>query len=218
MAPTEQDRDSRIAMITLAERLFAEEGIEAVSMRRIAVGAGQRNNSAVAYHFGDRAGLVRAVLDHRSGPIDARRLQLIDDLGPRPGLDDVLRVFVQPLAETIRPGSSGWYLRFLADATADSARTELGHGSEPEGVLWVNRHLARLVSSERTPHRGLGPTSPRRLRWMVVITLRVLADHERLSAEQTGPSETSEMSGADADIDTVVADLVATLAALFSAP
>lgn len=210
MAPAEQDRDSRIAMIALAERLFAEEGIEAVSMRRVAVGAGQRNNSAVSYHFGDRAGLVRAVLDHRSGPIDARRRELIDALGPLPGLDDVLRVFVQPLAETIRPSSPGWYLRFLADATADPARTTLGHGSEPEGVLWVNRHLARLVPHE--PGVGGGTTLPRRLRWMVVITLRVLADHERRSAEQVGAT------GVESDTEAVVADLVATLSALFTAP
>lgn len=200
MAPTEQDGDSRLAMIILAERLFAEEGIEAVSMRRVAVGAGQRNNSAVTYHFGDREGLVRAILAHRSGPIDARRRELIDALDPRPGIHDVLRVFVQPLAETIGSDTPSWYLRFLADATADPARAELGHGSEPEGILWVNHHLARLSDSSTT-------VLARRLRWMVVITLRVLADHESAVASGSRPA-----TGA------VTSDLVTTLAALLRAP
>ena len=44
-------------MIVVAERLFAERGIEAVSLREVGAACGLRNNSAAQYHFGSRTGL-----------------------------------------------------------------------------------------------------------------------------------------------------------------
>ena len=49
---------ARQAIVEAAERLFAERGIEAVSLRDVSAAAGQRNHSAAQYHFGDRAQLV----------------------------------------------------------------------------------------------------------------------------------------------------------------
>ena len=65
--------DSRERMVRAAERLFAERGINAVSMREVAAAAGQLNNSAVRYHFGSRDGLVDAIFRYRMSRIDERR-------------------------------------------------------------------------------------------------------------------------------------------------
>ncbi|MCY1296682.1 Bacterial regulatory protein, tetR family [compost metagenome] len=49
-------------MLDVAEVLFAERGIEAVSLREIVSESGQRNSSAVKYHFGTREDLILAVI------------------------------------------------------------------------------------------------------------------------------------------------------------
>ena len=56
--------DARTQLLLAGERLIAEFGPE-VSLRDVAVAAGQRNNSAVHYHFGSRDGLIKAIIGHR---------------------------------------------------------------------------------------------------------------------------------------------------------
>lgn len=52
MRRAEQVSATREALLTAAERLFAERGVQAVAHRQISVAAGQRNQAAVNYHFG----------------------------------------------------------------------------------------------------------------------------------------------------------------------
>lgn len=66
------------ALIQAAERLFAERGSDAVSLREITAAAGATNASAIQYHFGDRRGLIRAVLAKHDAAIEARRHALLD--------------------------------------------------------------------------------------------------------------------------------------------
>ncbi|WP_406152551.1 TetR/AcrR family transcriptional regulator [Streptomyces sp. NBC_01023] len=115
-----QSASTRLHLIATAERLFAEHGINAVSMRRIATDAGQRNDNAVQYHFGSKQGLVDAVFEHRQVPIDVRRTALIDGFDREGRGSDpyaITEAFVLPLAELLEaaPGGS-WYLRFCVQA------------------------------------------------------------------------------------------------------
>lgn len=66
-------------LVLAAERLFAEEGISAVSLRAIARAAGQRNISSVQYHFGDRMGLLCAILQFRESQLESVRRELLED-------------------------------------------------------------------------------------------------------------------------------------------
>ena len=52
--------DLRERLLLVAVRLFAERGVEAVSMRTINSEAGTKNKSAVHYHFGSKAGHSRS--------------------------------------------------------------------------------------------------------------------------------------------------------------
>ena len=56
---------TQAVLISTAERLFAERGLEAVSLSEINRDAGQRNKSALHYHFGSRDGLLKALLEKR---------------------------------------------------------------------------------------------------------------------------------------------------------
>lgn len=64
--------ETQLALVRAAEKLMAERGIDAVSLREVSVEAGQANNSAVAYHFGSRDALIDAILARHSHPIHAR--------------------------------------------------------------------------------------------------------------------------------------------------
>ncbi|SFK89635.1 transcriptional regulator, TetR family [Streptosporangium canum] len=82
---------TRERLIAAAEELFSTRGIGAVSLNEIVRAAGARNATALQYHFGDRAGLLRAVLDKHARDVDERRHAMLDayELGhpeaPRPG-------------------------------------------------------------------------------------------------------------------------------------
>ena len=72
--------DTRLALIRAAERLFAERGVDSVSLREVSGAAGQANNSAVSYHFGSRERLVDAILERHSAPIQERYVAQLDAL------------------------------------------------------------------------------------------------------------------------------------------
>jgi len=55
--------DLRERLLLVAIRLFAERGVEAVSMRTINTEAGTKNKSAVHYHFGNKAGILAAIFE-----------------------------------------------------------------------------------------------------------------------------------------------------------
>jgi AcrR family transcriptional regulator len=106
-------------MIDAAERLAVEQGLGAMSLRAVQAASGQRNKSAAQYHFGSRAGLIEALVATRMGPINERRLQLLDELDEQASLRDLVEVLAAPLAEhSLRAGGSTWS-RFLVQGYAD---------------------------------------------------------------------------------------------------
>jgi AcrR family transcriptional regulator len=90
-----------IQLLQTAERLFAREGIDAVSTRRIAQEANQRNVSALQYHFGSRDNLIDALLMMRLETINARRQTLFDALGETADFHSLLMALVLPLVEQL---------------------------------------------------------------------------------------------------------------------
>jgi AcrR family transcriptional regulator len=105
-----------------AEQLFAERGIEAVSLRDVCTAAHQRNHSAAQYHFGDRQGLVAAVFERRMRVVSERRHALLDQVeaaGRPDDVDAIVRAVVIPLTEVVAE-SKAWYGRFLARSQWDT--------------------------------------------------------------------------------------------------
>ncbi|MDV8001392.1 TetR/AcrR family transcriptional regulator [Rhodococcus sp. IEGM 1408] len=112
-----ENKDAKTAMIEVAEKLIGERGIDQVSMRDVATAAGQRNNSAVQYHFGSRNGLIMQVLRRRLVALDAnrqKRLAVIDDDGLGTDLTTLVRVLLEPIVDLLRAQPEAThYARFL---------------------------------------------------------------------------------------------------------
>ena len=91
--------ETKERILDVAERLFADRGFPATSLRDITAEAGV-NLASVNYHFGSKEALLASVLERRFRPINERRLELLDDIEARaagqPGAEDVLRAFLAP--------------------------------------------------------------------------------------------------------------------------
>jgi AcrR family transcriptional regulator len=106
--PRQVATDTRSRLIAAAEQLFAERGIDAVSLREITRASGARNVIALQYHFDDRDGLVQAILAKHLPEIDARRAALLDELEPTGAdLRGLAGALVRPLASKLADPDGG---------------------------------------------------------------------------------------------------------------
>nr|MDT0525950.1 helix-turn-helix domain-containing protein [Streptomyces sp. DSM 41633] len=113
---------TRELILTTAERLFAERGVNAVSNRQISEAAGQGNNTAVGYHFGTKADLVRAIVRSHSQRIEEIRVRLLAGIGDSTDLRDWIDCLVRPMPEHLADlGGPTWYARFCAQLMTDPA-------------------------------------------------------------------------------------------------
>jgi len=99
---------TRDRILDAAEQLFAQQGFAATSLRQI-TSAASVNLAAVNYHFKSKESLILAVLMRKLGPINQRRIELLDELeagsaGQPMLLEDVLRAFVGPVLDARRSG------------------------------------------------------------------------------------------------------------------
>ncbi len=199
MAPNPESTRQRL--IAAAEELFAERGIEGVSLREINAAAGQRNATALQYHFGDRHGLVTAVLRKHEPGIDAHRHRLLDGCAAD-GADDLRSLadaLVRPAAAKLAdPGGGRAYLRVHAQV--------------------VNRPEMRFVeppaSTRASIHRWramVGPLLPE-------VAVRRL--HHRFTAIRMTATELARRAAAAPrrDDELFTSHLVDLIAALLAAP
>ncbi|THV21236.1 TetR/AcrR family transcriptional regulator [Glycomyces paridis] len=111
---------TRETILSAAERLFAEHGVAAVSGRQISEAAGQGNNTAVGYHFGAKADLVRAIVLRHREPIERLRVARIAAVGATGGLRDWVECFVLPTMDHLGSlGDPTWFARFAAQVLTD---------------------------------------------------------------------------------------------------
>jgi AcrR family transcriptional regulator len=91
--------NTRNNLMRAAEQLIARQGLENVTNRAITEAAGQKNESALQYHFGNRDGLIEAIHRERNAQIQKKRTELLDGLlerEPQPGLREVCALMVEP--------------------------------------------------------------------------------------------------------------------------
>ena len=120
LKPVRSDgRETKVRMKAVAQRLFAQHGIDGVTVADIVAAAGQRNKASLQYHFGSKDELIGELLVDGAQKVDAFRLALLDQMaadgGPR-HVRDVLDAFVRPVYQlTVTEAEGSTYLRFLSN-------------------------------------------------------------------------------------------------------
>jgi AcrR family transcriptional regulator len=113
-------------LLDAATRLFAERGVDNVSLAEIVRSADQRNASAVHYHFGGRDEVLLAVLARHVPALAERRSLLLASAEARPDSDvrAAAEAIVRPVCEFAQ---LGWreraYLQIGSEMTGAAART-----------------------------------------------------------------------------------------------
>jgi AcrR family transcriptional regulator len=101
--------ETRDRLLATAEELYGGQGIDVVSLREIQRVSGVKNVNALQYHFGDRAGLLTALLEKHSYDVELRRHALLDRYESS-GVEDIRALaesLVQPLAAKLAEASGG---------------------------------------------------------------------------------------------------------------
>ena len=170
---------TRARIVSAAERLFAERGIDATTLAQINKAAGQRNRSAVQYHFGNKQGVIHAILDKHTPAVELRRHAMLDEIEMRgePSLRDFAEALVLPVAAKLDDPDGGLaFLRVNAQL--------IGH---PDFSL-ITLHAQRINRGTDRLNRLItanAPDWPKALwmpRWLLLIGLLFhgTADYARL--------------------------------------
>jgi AcrR family transcriptional regulator len=191
-------------LLDAAERIFAEQGIEAASVRAITHAAGA-NIAAVNYHFGSKQDLVQALLERRVTEMHDARRPLLDRAldATRVSARDIAAVWVRPLAELALDPDRRAYLGFLAvlhsggpemrDLAVDVFRRQ-----QEDFDTLMQRALPEITAAERWFRLSLA----------IDATIRVLADVERAAQPWR--------STGGIDAETLVDQLVAVVASILT--
>jgi TetR/AcrR family transcriptional regulator, regulator of cefoperazone and chloramphenicol sensitivity len=109
--------DTRDKLITIGQHLFAEQGVFRVPLRTVIEQAGQKNTSALHYHFGGREGLLNAIIERHNTGIEAERAEMLEGLRASHLETDVASVvgaFVLPFARKLESIEGREFLRVVA--------------------------------------------------------------------------------------------------------
>jgi AcrR family transcriptional regulator len=93
------------ALMRAAEKLVAEGGMENLSIKEIVAVAGQKNESALQYHFKNLTGLLDAIHTERSEQVQARRaasLAGVLKISSEPTLRQLCLLMVEPTFQLAR--------------------------------------------------------------------------------------------------------------------
>ncbi len=202
--------DSADVLLLTAQKLFAEKGIDAVSMREVAREAGQRNNSALHYHFGSKEALVQAILQRGMRRIDGLRNDYLDRIfvQQRHGeLRALAEALVWPLASGLITSQANTYNRFLANAQVHPD-VDLASSTRDDGDRGFRR-IQELLEP-LLPHV---PGVVLRQRFLAAVALVIfsLADIERIKGRR-------DKSHRSFDLQRAIENLIDMLCGALQAP
>jgi AcrR family transcriptional regulator len=181
---------TRAAIMAVAERLFAERGLTAVSNRQISEAAGQGNTAAVAYHFGARTDLIRAIIREHADAMDEIRQQMLIAHAGSTNLRDWVSCAVRPITDHLAGlEAPSWYARFAAQLMTDPTLRALviddvrDSPNIQQAVNGLNRCLPNLPARVRVQRNALVRT----------LVVHACAERERDLADgaRTGWDETA---------------------------
>jgi AcrR family transcriptional regulator len=172
---------TREALLRQAERLFARRGLYQVQVREIVQAAGQRNVSALNYHFGSREGVVEAILARHGEPTDVARGELLAVVGRDAPTRDLVAALVVPYTAHLETPEGRDYLRIVAQLSATFSNWRvLGPGTGPR--------LIEILTLLEERAAGV-PDAVRAERVVEMIMLMTVAASERARVLEKSPEQ-----------------------------
>ncbi|MEJ8821032.1 TetR/AcrR family transcriptional regulator [Variovorax humicola] len=158
--------DAATRILEVAERLFAEKGIEAVTTHSIVTAAGQKNRAAVLYHFGKLPDLLASLINRRLRHVNALRhvhLDAVEAAGRGDDARSIVTAMVRALTDTVRETPWGrYYVQVLAQTTFSP--------SLMSSDIVEAANLGALIRARRLLHAALQDLPPavldQRIVWM----------------------------------------------------
>ncbi|HWC37687.1 MAG TPA: helix-turn-helix domain-containing protein [Acidimicrobiales bacterium] len=202
---------TRTRLIRAGEQLFAARGIDRVQLRDINELAGQRNESALHYHFGSRQGLLDLILaKHGDDVQEGTRRRLEARSGQATGADELhhlIAALVVPLSEKLRSEDGRDYLRILVQILGQEDLVRAGALTAPWVAAPVRACMERIEGC-----LGHLPEGLRRERTARLAELSLVSIARRAQEVQEGrPTLVSEATFVANLIEMSVAALLAPL-------
>ena len=149
-----------------AERLFAENGYAATSLRSI-ISDAKVNLAAIHYHFGSKRDLLDHVIMRKAGPMNERRLKLLEqfeaEAAPAPAsIEKVVEAFVIP---AILIDKSPEFVKLMGRVHAEGLMPEIAQRN-------FQPTIARFLSAL---HKALPDLSAKELVWKAHFALGAMA-------------------------------------------
>lgn len=177
---------TREQLILAGERLFAQQGLDNVSLRQINAEAGQRNSSASHYHFGSKESLITAICEYRLERLNDRRKRLLATLDPAAGpasISTLIGMLVYPMVEEIEGSEGGHYsIQFLSQLLSHPTMDLIGMWRSQFGESIGEVYYGLRSALPDIPDEVFGP----RFGLMWVLAVNALADRERLAGADAG--------------------------------
>jgi AcrR family transcriptional regulator len=168
---------TRARLLRAGEQRFARDGVAGAKLSDIVRQAGQRNDSAVGYHFGSRQGLLEAIVVKHMAAMEAQRE--VPPVGA--GLTEVVEAIVAPTAALLGSEEGRDFLRVMEQLAVWSGIASGRQNQVLAGTV-IGAQLASLEALLR-PRLGTGLT---RERVALMVTFLTAALAERARAREEG--------------------------------
>ncbi len=174
----DRSAQTRDRFIQAGQQLFAERSIDSVSLNEITVAAGQKNRNALQYHFGNREGLLQAIIDAHATRVRVLRQPYLDN-NDRNSARSAAQALIKPLEDYVEENPSAiYYVKILSQLAALNSTI-----LNPASTSGINfQHDENLEQLLRQALAHLKPAeAKRRLFLTVSITFHGIADICRAS-------------------------------------
>lgn len=172
-----------------AIRLFAERGVDGVTVREIAHAARQRNHGAVGYYFGSKEALIREIVADGARLIDERRnaeLDRIEAAGGPTSVREVIDIIIYPSLDVVGREDDDCYLRFtgILNLTHRDLFTSAVGNELNSGYQRCLAHLRKLM-----PPMSVAQANQRMV-FVGAFIAQILALRQMTLADRTRPHTT----------------------------
>ena len=171
---------TREHLLDVAEVLFAQRGIQGVSLREVRIAAGARNTAAMQFHFGDRDGLLLALTERHMPRVAELQQTLYDETVAAGEEEDprrLVEILVRPATDYLILGASerAW-IQIMGDlASQPDLHLKEMISVTPEAGLRAGALLYRQLSRTLS-----GPLARDRIIVLAQASVNLTSDHARL--------------------------------------